>query len=479
MRYPLAFLALGLIVSGCALKGPDENARRTFDPASLEASRSLAGGGPTAAWPTTEWWRDLGDPQLDRLIERALAGSPTLSVAQARLRLAQSLMRGAESALYPEAGVNLDMTRQRFSEEGLAPPPIGGSVTSQNRLAIDFIWNLDLWGRSRAAVEAAVGRTKATEVDVFAARLALSTAVARSYVQLKRLYDQLAVLRETLRHREEVLGLTRKRYEVGIDTQVEVQQASAAVPSAKAEIQATEEAIALTRHQIAALTGGGPDAGLDIPSPALAEGGRLALPSQLGADLIGRRPDVVAQRWRVEAAAADIKVARGAFYPNVNLLGFLGFSSIGIADFLSRGAVIYGLGPAVQLPLYQGGRLQANLDARGAEYDLAVEQYNQTLVDAIRDVTDQVASLRSIAAQRVFQREALEGFQRAYRVASLRYREGVGNYLAVLISEVQVLAQQRIDVDLRARELDTSINLVRALGGGYVEPPQMQSRSAP
>jgi len=457
-----------LLLAGCASIGPEESRRGVADPAALAAQQTLAGVKLSAAgWPEGAWWRALGDPQLDALVERGLAGHPSVAVARARLARAGAVARAAESALSPEAVGSLDATYQRFSEAGLIPPPLGGSWRSQNRLAVDLGWDLDLWGRNRALLDGALGQLKAAEVETFATRLALATAIARAYVELDRLHAQADLARATLRQRTAVLELTGKRVAAGIDTLVELRQAEAAVPAARAEVTALEEAMVLARHQLAALAGQGPDGGLAIGRPRLSGAGELALPSLLPADLLGRRPDVVAQRWRVEAAARDIDAARARFYPNVNLIGFIGLSSIGLSELLGSAAAIAGVGPAVRLPLFEGGRLRADLAGRQADYDVAVEQYNQTLLDAMREIADLVASMRAVVPRRADVAQATDRYRKAYDLAVLRYREGAGNYLAVLAAEGQVLAQSRAEADLRARELDLAVGLVRSLGGGY------------
>ena len=193
----------------------------------------------------------------------------------------------------------------------------------------------------------------------------------------------------------------------------------------------------------------------------------VTLPSTVPAELLGRRPDLVAQRWRVESANKDIAVAKAEFYPNVNLIAFIGLQSIGPSGFFSAASRTMGVGPAVTLPIFEGGRLRANLAGKNAAYDIAVEEYNQALVAALRDVVDQLASFRSVAAQRVEQKQALASAQEAYDLALLRYREGLGNYLQVLSAESPLLQQQSLEADLRARQLALAIELTRALGGGY------------
>ena len=193
----------------------------------------------------------------------------------------------------------------------------------------------------------------------------------------------------------------------------------------------------------------------------------MALPASLPAELLGRRPDLVAQRARVEAAQKDIAVAKAEFYPNVNLIAFIGLQSLGSAGFLSAASRTLGVGPAVSLPIFDAGRLRGNLAGKNADYDIAVESYNQTLADALRDVVDNLASFRSVAEQRREQAQALSTAQEAYDLALLRYREGIGNYLQVLSAEQPLLAQQSLDADLKSREISLSIDLVRALGGGF------------
>jgi NodT family efflux transporter outer membrane factor (OMF) lipoprotein len=363
--------------------------------------------------------------------------------------------------------------RQRYAENGLAPPPLGGSTQTLNQLQATLSWDVDLWGRNRAAYEAAFGAARAAEVDAYSARLALSTNIAQAYIELQRAYLQLDVAEATLREREQIYTLTRDRNLVGIDSRLELKQAESALPATREQIAQLNERIALTRNQLAALMGEGPDRGLAIARPTASALAAIALPSSLPAELLGRRPDLIAQRWRVEAARQDIASAKAEFYPNVNLLAFVGFQTLGGGGLLTAASRMMGVGPAVTLPIFDAGRLRANLAGKDADYDIAVEQYNQTLADAMRDVVDQVASFRSVDEQRTQQMAALATTREAYDLALLRYREGLGNYLQVLSAEQPLLAQQSLDAELHARELTLSINLIRALGGGYEPSPAL------
>ncbi|HEY7787282.1 MAG TPA: efflux transporter outer membrane subunit, partial [Casimicrobiaceae bacterium] len=310
-----------------------------------------------------------------------------------------------------------------------------------------------------------------------AARLALTTAIGQAYAQLRRAFLQLDIAQATLHEREQILALTRDRNNAGLDSKVELNEAESALPATREQIAAIEEQIALLRHQIAALLGAGPDRGLAVARPPASALARIALPSTVPADLLGRRPDLVAQRWRVEAAGRGIASAKAEFYPNVNLLAFVGLQSLGGGGLLTAASRMLGAGPAVTLPIFDAGRLRGNLAAKDADYDIAVGQYNQALAEAMRDVVDQLASFRGVDEQRRQQTLALQTAREAYQLSLLRYREGLGNYLQVLSAEQPMLAQQSLDADLDARELQVSINLIRALGGGFEPSPAIAAGS--
>jgi NodT family efflux transporter outer membrane factor (OMF) lipoprotein len=474
IRFPgfrrCAVLAAALVVAGCASTGGLAPRAKPDDAASLEAARSLEGAPLSpAAWPAADWWTRFGDPQLDALVGEALSGSPSVGIVRARLDRAVALAAAAGAPLAPQVNAGFDVNRQRFSANGIFPPPIAGAWFTQSQLALSFGYEIDFWGKNRAAYDAALGRVRAAEVDAYAGRLLLSAAIAHAYVQLGHAFDRLDVARAALKQRETIFELTRQRLAAGLDTRVELKEAEASIPAARQRVAQLEEQIALARSELAAFAGKGPDRGLSIERPRL-QGERVALPSKLPADLLGRRPDVVAQRWRVEAARRDIDSAKAQFYPNVNLAALAGVQSVSFSKLIDRGSEIPSAGAAVQLPLFDGGRLRGNLGVKDADYDLAVEQYNQTLLDAMREVVDRLASLRSVDMQTNEATTGLDAAEEAYAIAVARYRAGLGNYLQVLAAETQVLEQRNIRADLRYRELDLSIDLIRALGGGFEAP---------
>ena len=460
-----AVFALAWQLSGCASPG-SLPAPLALLPA---ASAGLASDGATP-FPDDHWWQALGDPALDALVNQALAGQPSLAAAAARLDRADAAADATRAAQGPQAGLGLDLTRQRFTEHGLYPPVLaGGSYNSGNLQASGSI-ELDFFGRHDAALQAAIGQQQAAGAELQAARVLLAANVARGYVALARLNSLDGLARRTLAQRQAVLALTRERVQAGLDSMVELRQAEGALPEARGQIEALAGQMALARHQLATLSGQAPQA-LDSLVPALGSLAALALPERLGADLLGRRADVVAARWRVEAAAQDVALARSQFYPDINLVGFVGLNTLGLDRLFTLGSRNFGAGPALRLPLFDGGRLRANLRGRAAEADAAVAAYNGAVLDAAREVLDAGATLRSLARQQAEQAQAQAAAESAYDLALQRHRAGLGSLLVVLATETGVLAQRNLAAELKSRQLDTQVALMRALGGGWQDLP--------
>lgn len=461
----MRWLVLLPVLAGCASYRGVEHRSTPVDPATLEARKSLEER-DTAAWPELDWWKRFGDPQLDRLVEEGLAGSANIRLARARVDQALAAAQVAHAPFGPQVSADGSVNRQRFSEHYIFPPPIGGSTHTTTQLALNASYDVDFWGKNRAAYEAALGRSRAAQAEAFAARLVLSSAIAATYVQLARGYEQLDIARRTLEDRTQVRSLTSDRMRAGLDSRLELKQVETSIPAARARIAQNQEHIALARNQLAALLGKGPDRGLAIERPTLRVAS-VALPSRVPADLLGRRPDIVASRWRAEAAARDIASAKAAFYPDINLTALVGVQSVSLSKLLSPGSGIPSAGAAIRLPILEGGRLRGALAVRNAEYDAAVEQYNQALADALREVVDQLASMRSVQAQRGEADAALASAEEAYGLALTRYKAGLGSLFALITVEAQVLEQRQLRTELQSRELALAINLIRALGGGF------------
>jgi NodT family efflux transporter outer membrane factor (OMF) lipoprotein len=475
---PLA--ALIVLLNGCARLpfGISPHARQ-LDPNNLDAGtfvRSSADSNST--WPTTTWWKAYGDPQLDRLVEEATAGNPSLRMAEARIVRAHSLAEGAKAPLWPSVNAGTTLTYEHFTENQFYKRPYAGEEYWNNRATFDLAYNLDLWGKNRSALAAALDYVKVADAEARVVKLSLETAVVRTYVQLALRFVEQDIARTTLRQRMEILDITQKRLAAGIATEFERSQAEAPVPAARAELERIAETIDLLRNQLSALAGKGPGFGEGIVRPTLSLNAPISVPSALPADLVGRRPDVAAQRWRVEAAGKNIKVAKAAFYPNINLAAFVGWSAIGFAKFLSGGSLVYGMGPAVSLPIFEGGRLRSQLGATTADYDIAVESYNLILIQALQDVSNSLITLRSQDKQRVEEDRAYALAERAYGIALRGYRAGLTDYLHVLNAQNQTLIEAQRMAQIEARRKDAHAQLMQALGGGATEEPHIAALPA-
>jgi NodT family efflux transporter outer membrane factor (OMF) lipoprotein len=451
----------GALLSACVLppkEGPQEHA---LDQAQLGL------GAAEAPHPGDGWWHAYHDPQLDRLVDRTLANSPTLAQAMARVREAQSMADSAHAGLLPAVSYDAKDTRQRFSNKDIIPPPFGGGVYWEGQQGVNLSWDLDFWGKQSSLLKQARSQTRAAALDVASARLALAGAVAQAYIELYRENALADVAKRTEAQRLRILDITRSRVHAGLDTNVELREAEGAVPQAHVDLAQAQAAADLAVHQLAALSGQGADAYAGIQRPQLDLDAALPLPQALPADLLGRRPDVLAARSRVEAAGAGRDAAKAAFYPDVNLSAFAGTSAIGFTNLFRASSGAYGAGPAIHLPLFDAGRLKAGYRGATAEIDDAVASYNDTVLNAVRQVSDQLTLIGALDFELAEQQKSLDAAEQAYHLAEERYQAGLSSYLTVLNAETQVLSARRERVELVSAQAIARITLLLAVGGSF------------
>ncbi|MDB5455379.1 MAG: efflux system, outer rane lipoprotein NodT family [Caulobacter sp.] len=462
----LTVLLAALLTSACATVPAAAPARVAKAPDAYAAAQSFQAA--DSAWPADAWWTAYGDTQLNQLIDEALKGSPDLAQAEARLRRAQALASQARAASLPSVSANGGVERAKQSyNNGIPPEFVPQGYNDYGRLSLDFSWELDFWGKNRAAIAAATSESQAARADAAQARLMLATATAAAYADLARLHAERDVAERSVALRSETADLVQTRVTNGLDTQGELRQAQAGPPTARAELAGLDEEIALTRNRLAALVGAGPDRGQAIARPSIAQLKPFGLPANLAANLVGRRPDVVAARWRAEAASRRIGQAKASFYPNINLAAAIGVQSLHLDKLFDSGSDVGSVGPAISLPIFEGGRLRANLRAAEADRDGAVASYDAAVVQALRDVADVAASERALGVRLAESRAALTASEDGYRIARLRYQGGLSTYQNVLLAEQAVLTNRRTVADLDSRALALDVALVRALGGGF------------
>lgn len=414
------------------------------------------------------WWEKFHDPQLNQLINIALKDSPDIQLAESRIRQAQAIADAAVAPLAPS--INFDGTagREHFTANGYIPPPIGGSTQNFANVALNFKYELDFWGKNRQELATRVSEARAAEADLTAARLIISTAVASQYLTLQSNVAQLAIAEALLKQRKALQKIIVARNQHQLSSNIPRNTGDIDIENIKLKIAQTKEAVQISQHQLAVLMGKNPfTTEINLRkfhyNPAL-----VNLPTFIPANLLARRPDILASRWRTEAAAHQINVAKARFFPNINLSGFLSYQTILGFNLLfksnSRDNNIEG---AVDLPIFDMGLRRANLNTRYAEYDVAVNQYNQSILNALREVADQVTISKSIQSQQLAQAQVLHNIQRNYRILQIQFRHGLIDDYNVLISQGTLLNQQQLEIQLQAQRLLNTIAMIKALGGDY------------
>ncbi|WP_341314858.1 efflux transporter outer membrane subunit [Paraburkholderia sp. IMGN_8] len=468
-----AVLTILLTIAGCASTGGIAPQASGIEPSSLDAGNAIRAANADAQWPAADWWRAYNDPQLNEWIEAAQAGNPTLAVAQARVREAVSMAGVARSALSPQVNGSLSIQRQKWADNlYYGPGPLAGEQSWNNTGTLGLSYHLDIWDKDKNAAERALDAAHASAADARAAQLELESNVVRTYIEMSMNYALLDIARATLQQQQQIADLATRRLKGGIGTQLEVSQAETPLPEYERQIDAIEEQIALGRNQLAALAGKGPGAGDSIRRPTLALDAPAGLPGTLPADLIGHRPDVVAARWTVAAQARGIDVAKADFYPDINLLASIGgYAAMGpLFQFLKNPSHSWSAGPALSLPIFDGGRLRSQLGAASAGYDEAVDRYNQSIVSALKDIADQVVRIRSLATQADDADRSVAAARKNYDLSREGYRRGLTDYLNVLVAQSQLLRAQEGVAKIQAERLGAHASLVTALGGGLDQP---------
>ncbi|WP_236036303.1 efflux transporter outer membrane subunit [Rhizorhabdus histidinilytica] len=461
-------------LGGCAI-APDLGVRpEPAQPSAFASDRSLAG--TSHNWPTDSWWQDLGDRQLDALVNEALDNSPTIEQAAARIQMGIAQAERARAALMPSVDATATARYSRITQSiGL---PTDGDWHWLMAGLVNLNYDLDLWGKNRAALRAAVSERAASEADAATARITLAAAVSTTYVDFAQLLERRRDAADAARVRRETRDLVVRRFNAGLEARTSMEQAEGSVETAEAQLAAIDEAIGLNRNALAALIGAGPDRGLSITAPSLTSRRSTALPANIPIELVGRNPEVVSARWRVEAAAERIGVARAGFYPNVNIAGLIGLASFGLNNLVDTRSIIGAVGPAISLPIFDGGRLSANYRGARGEYDAAVASYNEELLQALHRAADAATSLRALGPRVQRTDAALARQEAAYCLARMRYEGGLSGYQAVLIVEDALLAAREQSTSLRLRGFVLDIALAKALGGGFRAPaPTANSNS--
>lgn len=462
---PFAACVLALGIGACSIP-PKPDAPVLRNEAPLAGLNAPASG----QWPETEWWKRYGDAQLDGLEQKALGASPTLDEAQKRFGTALRSIETARAAGGVSAAASAQVQRQRLSENGLIPPQfLGFTWYNQGDLSVQFQYDFDFWGKTRAAVQAAVDEARASEAERSAASLLLTTAVADTYFGWQADQARLAIANDIVAAQEKSRSLTAKRVEHGIDSPDYLHQANAQLAATRELAAGLRGSAEIRRAALAALLG------VSLAELPTLEARPLpsvetALPDSVGIDLIARRPDIAASRWRVEAALRRADAVRAEFYPDISLGAMVGLQSLDLDKLFNAGSRVAGVGPALHLPLFERASLHAAYGVSQAQLEAAAAQYDASVVDAARDVATQALTLQQIDARQQERARQLSAAQALQQTAAARVQRGLGDDRSLLAAKTQVLQQRDAATALDAEAVSADIALTKALGGGYRMP---------
>ncbi|WP_137896916.1 efflux transporter outer membrane subunit [Sphingomonas sp. 2SG] len=455
--------AAALAMAACSTAPDYHRPTAATPPAFKEAAGWQTAG--TAVPPAGKWWQAFGDATLDGLEEQVAGGNFDLAAATARYEQARGLVRQARSDLYPEIGVGASAGRQRVSAGRPLSPTDSAATYTVATVGPSLDYEVDLFGRVRNSIRASTAAAQASEADVAGLRLGLQAQLATAYFDMRGLDARIVLLRETVTAFERAFRLTDTRHSGGIASGIDVSRAQSQLSSARAELSSVAIARQRDEHAIAVLIGRPPaEVTIAVVDRQLAP---PAIPAGLPSTLVERRPDIAAAERRVAAANARIGVARAALFPSLTLGASGGFQAATGALF-SASNTFWALGPvSAALAVFDGGRRRAGVRIARADYDETVATYRQTVLDAFREVEDDLSAQRLLAAQEKDQHVAADAAARTRDSALTRYRDGAADYLDVVTAQTAALDAQRALLDLRSRQLQTATDTIRALGGAY------------
>jgi len=466
---------LALLGAGCAIgpnyKTPSAPVPPAYkeQPATEASAESWKAAEPRDQARRGKWWEVFGDPALNALEDQVGSSNQNVAQAEAAFRGARAAVRGARAELFPTVTTSPSVTRSHSSQNSsVAPAGASAATITSYELPIDLSYEADVWGRIRRSVEGSVASAQASAADLETVRLTMQAELAVDYFQLKGLDAEKQLLDKTVAAYEKALQLTINRHEQGVASGVDVAQAETQLYTTRA--QATDLAVARAQleHAIAILAGRPPGDFTILSAPVAYA--PPPVPVGLPSELLERRPDIAASERRMAAANAQIGVAQAAFFPRLLLSASGGYQSTKLASLFSVASRFWAIGPSLAATLFDGGQRRATREQAQASYDGAVAVYRQTVLSAFQEVEDNLAALRILAEESTQQADAVAAAERSLALAMNRYQAGITTYLEVITAQGAALANERAAVDVLNRRMTASVNLVKALGGGWHEP---------
>lgn len=466
MKHSLNVLALSisLALAGCASIPPDTQQLPQQDLAKVQlaADIHLASEG----WPAAQWWRQFQDEQLNQLIENALSASPSLEVANARIGSALSAFDAQHAQRGPSIDASANANRQRYSGNGLMPAPIGGNYYNEVTVGVQAHYDLDWWGKHKAQIAASLGEVNARRAEYAMAEQMLAAEIARHYFSMQNGWARMDNLHALVQLQQQLVVDKEKRIANGLGVSDDHLSAQTRLSLLQQQIALLETQIVSEREALRALLGADSTA-LTSLQPKQAQALPHALPGKLGMELLARRPDLQAARWRVQAAMSKIEAAQASFYPDIDLGASFGLDAIKLGKLLQSGSRTLFIGPALSLPLFDSGRLQAQLGGARSERKELIADYNQNVFNVVRDVAQAGAKVQGVENQLRLQQENLRASVAQLRNANARLKQGLADRATQLNAEMTVRGQVDLGMQLQNQRQDAEISLTVALGGGY------------
>lgn len=471
---------LAVVLAGCKAVGPDHEKPAATAPARYKAE-SLGGwkeGTPLDHVPKGAWWEIFGDATLNDLEQRAAESNQDLKAALARIEQARATARLRRGELAPTLSVDPRFRRERFSPT--QQPSFGNLTANTFSLPLDLSYEVDLWGKVRRGFEAARADAGATLAAYHNLLLTLQADLAQNYFTLRAIEAELAAVDSTIELRREELKLVRSRFEGGISSELDVARAETELATAEAERSSLSRRRDELENAIAVLVGANASE-FRIPAQNVAALGWRPevppVPAGLPSALLERRPDVAEAERQLAAANARIGVAKAAFFPSLRLTGSGGYLSGSVDSLFQWDSRVWTIGPSLEVPLFAGGRNIANLARARAAHEETMAQYRQRILVAFRDVETSLAGIHHLNEQTAAQDRAVAGARRATELAADRYRAGIVSYLEVVDANRAALVTQRARAQLAGQRLIATVNLIKALGGGW-EGSDLHARSS-
>ena len=472
LRRMRLFLLAALPVFHACTVGPDYVRPKIETPAAFKEAAGWKIAQPMDLIARGRWWERFGDPQLNALEAQVDISNLNIRIAEAQYREAQALARASRASYFPLVTGDISVTRSRTVPKATRAPK---RTLNNHNLALDASWEPDVWGRVRRLAEASQANAQASAADLEAVRLSTRAALAQNYFLLATADAQKALLDRTVAAYERSLEFVRNQYGSGVATKAEVVQAETQLKTVRASAIDIGVQRAELEHAIALLVGKPPaDVRIErAPLLAVPPDIPLAVPSAL----LERRPDIAVAERRVAAANAQIGVAKAAYFPALILSATGGFDSIPFAHWFTVPNRVWSLGAALAETLFDGGLRHAQSDLAMAAYDATVDSYRQTVLSAFQEVEDNLAALRILEQEAQVQGEAVKSAQESVTLTTNQYRAGTVSYLNVVIVQTTALTNERSAVDIRGRRLTASVNLIKALGGGWSEAEKKSETS--